>query len=568
MKKFLSIVIFIILLTGCISTFAEESEWICTVCSTSNTTKFCTKCGTKRPDVIVCSQCGTQYPVDTDVVFCGECGTKLQQDADLPKYEGNGFNTPEDAALCYLAGIKNLNFDQILSAFAWETQVDHFDYKAHITRAKGTDPTYVPGMPAANALLRSAMLEQLRDEQINAICRAIELYVNDELLTSGRPTLMFKTEDEIEEYFQRCDNGKIENLATMENIRFYTSDDLTEGLFSSDKVQRNYLRQNAKYGADEIKDMIVAADIGENTIIIAPTVARYGAQWYLVNVFSTTQSILGIESNRNAFYVLPEDLKNRLKDSTAKTVVKDLPIYSESTTHYEGEGFNSPYDAVCCYFEGLKNNNMQQMLQAFAWETQASNYSLKDYLLWMRSLNFSSPIRMQATNAFMTDMNLGALRYLQSKRIYSSIRNYMLKDAMQYKDLLDGYRINLQTEEEIDAFIDAFNNGRINNLKDLHNIRTIDPATIIKHYDIDSVRKQLEKYKHIYGADEIKESLAIASLNGETLVFDPILARYGDKWYIVALNGIAFSILGIDINHQAFMTLDGSFELALLLLQP
>ena len=48
------------------------------------------------------------------------------------RYEGEGFDTPEDAALYYLAGLKNQDFEQMLAAFAWETQADHFDFRSFV----------------------------------------------------------------------------------------------------------------------------------------------------------------------------------------------------------------------------------------------------------------------------------------------------------------------------------------------------------------------------------------------------------------------------------------------------
>ena len=34
------------------------------------------------------------------------------------RYEGQGFATPEDALACYMEGLKNLDFEQMMSAFA------------------------------------------------------------------------------------------------------------------------------------------------------------------------------------------------------------------------------------------------------------------------------------------------------------------------------------------------------------------------------------------------------------------------------------------------------------------
>ena len=101
----------------------------------------------------------------------------------------------------------------------------------------------------------------------------------------------------------------------------------------------------------------------------------------------------------------------------------------------------------------------------------------------------------------------------------------------------------------------------------LHQIRLIDPATIIERYNNDSVSKQLEAKRRIYGADEITETLAVADIEGETLVINPTLVRYGDKWYIASVGSIAFSILGIDTSHQALFHIKGPVESLLLLMK-
>ena len=52
------------------------------------------------------------------------------------RYEGLGFDTPEEALTCYVEGIKELDFEKILSAFAWETQASHYSVKKQIERAQ------------------------------------------------------------------------------------------------------------------------------------------------------------------------------------------------------------------------------------------------------------------------------------------------------------------------------------------------------------------------------------------------------------------------------------------------
>ncbi len=43
-------------------------------------------------------------------------------------------------------------------------------------------------------------------------------------------------------------------------------------------------------------------------------------------------------------------------------------------------------------------------------------------------------------------------------------------------------------------------------------------------------------------------------------MFNPVLARYGDRWFIVTVQGIAFSLLCVDYQHQAFFTFPGTME--------
>lgn len=428
MRKLVAVLLLIVMLISSLCVNAEEVVWICNKCGAENTRYFCTRCGTKRhDDEIICKGCGEIYPADTEDIYCGNCGTKLKTNEYFSKYEGKGFETPEDAALCYLCGLKNLNLQQMLSAFAWETQVDHYDFKAMLTRLGSYTSAIVPGMPTANYLLRSANIEQIRYSQIEMICRALELFINDELYSMPMSSLLFNEgENDIEDYLLRCDNGKIEYLREMGNFRFYDVDEVTAGKFSSDIMQKNFLAQNARFGADETRVLFLAVDVGEEKYAIAPTLARYGEKWYIVDLSSIITAYWGIENKKTAFFALPDELKEELKENTSLSLSLDSLIHDDKR-QYEREGFNSPEEAVEYYIDGLKNGNVQQMMEAFAWETQADRYSLVDYSRWYGSISYNSPIRMQVDNAFVKELNIETLRNQQSKWIYVAIRNYYWK---------------------------------------------------------------------------------------------------------------------------------------------
>ncbi len=60
---------------------AEEkvttASWKCPKCSSKNTGKFCTECGTKKQEEKFCAECGKK--LDENSKFCPECGTAVKE---------------------------------------------------------------------------------------------------------------------------------------------------------------------------------------------------------------------------------------------------------------------------------------------------------------------------------------------------------------------------------------------------------------------------------------------------------------------------------------------------------
>ncbi|WP_282919332.1 SPFH domain-containing protein [Levyella massiliensis] len=68
------------------------STWTCPQCGITNTGKFCSECGTKKPDAsLKCPKCGN--PVSPQSRFCPECGQKLQSE---PPSEASDAKTTDE----------------------------------------------------------------------------------------------------------------------------------------------------------------------------------------------------------------------------------------------------------------------------------------------------------------------------------------------------------------------------------------------------------------------------------------------------------------------------------------
>ena len=284
---------------------AEGGEWICPGCGAANTTNFCIKCGTKKPEEIVCPDCGAKYPPDSGAVFCGDCGARLLRPAAAAvRYEGEGFDTPEEALACYMEGLKNLNFEQMMRAFAWETQMEHYDFPAYYERLRVYQPTMRPRMPSVNDFMFSANVNVLRSYQADMIYRSLEAYIlgDDAPMKSKTGTITFqKDSDDVEVFLKKFENGRLEKLSEMANIRFLSPDALTENKFSMELNQKQFIRQTACYGADEAVNIVGMADVRDETLYCCPTICRYGDKWYLVSVSSFTSMIMAVSMDYQAF---------------------------------------------------------------------------------------------------------------------------------------------------------------------------------------------------------------------------------------------------------------------------
>ena len=319
MKSFriiIAVFLSLALILGCAGAFSEGEEWTCPECSAVNTTHFCTKCGAKKPEEVICPACGTKYPADAGVVFCGNCGAKVAQTAASPiRYEGEGFSKPEDALTCYMEGLRNLDFDQMLSAFAWETQMAHYDFKAFFERVGVYQPTMHPRMPSVNDFMLSANVSILRFYQADLIYRSLEQYILGEDSPVGTKTgsIPFrKDSDDVDVFLQKFDNGRLEKLKQMTNIRCISPDVLTDGKFSLETNQKAFTKQTACYGADEAVNLIGMADVGDETLYCWPTICRYGDRWYLVSVSSLASMIIGVPMQSQAFVCGTGSLKSML----------------------------------------------------------------------------------------------------------------------------------------------------------------------------------------------------------------------------------------------------------------
>lgn len=303
MKKTCSLLLALLMCLFCCVSYAEQTEWTCSVCNTVNTGKFCRKCGERAPRIL-CPECGAESPFEEDTFFCSECGARLRPDVShAVQYEGEGFATPEEALLCYMNGLKNQDFEQMLSAFAWETQIRRISFEKYFHRIQNYSMASFPRLPMNDhEFIFSANVNALRGQQVRYIYCAIEKYILGEDAPDGR-VVPLKTDEEIVSFISKFDNGRLENLAGMSGIRIgdeYSV--LDKEKCSPEWIQHLKEVSTEYYNADEIAYLVGMADLGTETLYCAPTIGRYGDRWYLLSLSSTITNLLGVSSLETAFF--------------------------------------------------------------------------------------------------------------------------------------------------------------------------------------------------------------------------------------------------------------------------
>ena len=218
------------------------------------------------------------------------------------RYEGDGFDTPEEALMCYVAGIKALDFQKILSAFAWETQASHYSIEMNLKRIGSFSPTMKPRIPSDHPFAVSANLEAIRSQQIDYIYHAIEGLMMGEHYHDGMPVTL-RNDNELSDFIGYFDSGKLDLLSGMTNIRLIAPEQvITDSNFQSEHNMEFFRQSTAVYGGDEARNIIALADLSDGTVFYCcPTLIRYGSKWYIVTVTSYTSQFLGINPYLQAF---------------------------------------------------------------------------------------------------------------------------------------------------------------------------------------------------------------------------------------------------------------------------
>lgn len=211
----------------------------------------------------------------------------------------------------------------------------------------------------------------------------------------------------------------------------------------------------------------------------------------------------------------------------------------------EGSGFSTPEDAAKAYLNGLRDQDMDAMLSAFAVESYVDNYDLELLLERIKAYYMNSEIILPNTNDYTRQINVLS----RTNSIFGSIRmQYMLFNA---PDELNGFSPIMFTSEdtnEIQDFVADFEQDTDNYIfEDLVITGTMQPEELTAVYLDEKNINNITAQAKTFGADaeDVANVVITFEADGQTWVYCPQAVRYDSKWYLQSSQGNLANLLGM-----------------------
>lgn len=242
-------------------------------------------------------------------------GAPLLSHAEQGLYEGAGWDTPEEAVMEYLQGLKEQDIGKMISAHAVETYIDHFDLQAQLVRLRTYMMSMVPRLPNTNALARSINIESRKNEIVQSILwQMTTICLPEQDFSQAVAFGGEDTEKEAVAFVSGLDDalGAVD-FSTLEVLRFIPPGAIAE-MYATEANQKNLRAQSAVYGADEARSVVAVFTVDGKAGALCCDVMRYGDQWYMFRCNGNIGVLIGLSAFTGGVAAIDLDMLEDLGD--------------------------------------------------------------------------------------------------------------------------------------------------------------------------------------------------------------------------------------------------------------
>ena len=480
------------------------------------------------------------------------------EEVDLSRGE-NGFSSPEDAVIAFLEGLQEQDIGKAMSAFRTESFSAGGRFRDIILSNSFYTPERWPALPGNTQLVADINTAQLMCQYADDLCLFFAALTypdssswrTNSMRSSTLRTGTVRTDDEAAALLASFDLSALDALAGLDHIRVLKPDEATNGTYSTYKRLQTVLeRFRIRFGANKICERAAYFTIDTKEYVFAPVLGRYGRSWYIVSFYGYLAGKLDISGATGPIRLLGNAPVPAYADGVSIQSAAPLLPWHEV-------GGATPEEAVSLYLEGLRNGDLAAVMSAFAWDTMREHTALASaaQLNGYYSGTNAWPVFPEGSE-LLEQLDLAELAKQRLNRLALSLADF-LTDGAVFKDQqwVIQRKLPVRSEEETDAVYALFDETRMEQLGELGNIRFLPPSDYVPGFTQENARKAAERYRVLYGADELSDVIAVFTLGGEEYVIMPQLLRYGDRWYISSMNSISAMICNLPLTNCALCRL-------------
>ena len=258
------------------------------------------------------------------------------------------------------------------------------------------------------------------------------------------------------------------------------------------------------------------------------------------------------------------DNKNDDKKTEAQTVAKT-----------EGEGFDSPVEAIRAYAEALKSGDLEKMLSTFAVESVVENYDNMAFIARIRSIMpgvaGNSIYPPYSEDSVFTQSSVEKRRRMITKEIDDQLLTIKLADAGYLYDPGDtekateplealykyqSYSFSPDNEgfKEAEEFIEAL--SKTPDLSKMEVGESLYPEGLTENYFTYNNFRVLYQTGQMLGADGYRSMALHLTINGKEALLFMDTVKYGEKWYNYTLNANMAILLNVNSTSGGIAIFD------------
>ena len=250
----------------------------------------------------------------TAVLFLCLSGPVFCEGTGAPdfKFEGDGFDTPEEGVLAFIDAWNRGDVPAAVSTFAIESLVDHRDteYILENTRLFNPGQNYLV-IPAGSEWIRGLEISKRYAEVSSYFFSQYTSNITGGSVSPGGKYTQLKTLEEIDSLLASLDSHLMDswigNIRLMEWI-----DPLSIQKLASPSYLRNLTIQSDLYGADDIMVLIAHLSLGDLQGILTMECLCYGGRWFNFRTYGIPASIFNLEPTTGGLYVFPPEEAGQL----------------------------------------------------------------------------------------------------------------------------------------------------------------------------------------------------------------------------------------------------------------